>query len=368
MRVLFSKPGKGVRLAHKERMILEFTSNDGKLFCDINGNPVPEEESFRPVSSMNQNYDDPWSSSSIGNQGIEEKLIPESVTDIVYEIDDDFGQFGYKNKAGEFVIEPQYAFAHEFTYGLAAVNLNRTWYRTEDGHRYYENHYGYINERGETVIPFAYDEAWPFNKYGVAVVGDRRRRYLIDSKGTIIPGTENLDIYSSYEYHSRFFEFNYLSDPDDGPVGLYDTKERRIMLEPSVDGFIEWNEDQILLYDRSSKMPGDFKQSYINSRGESLYPWLSGKGFSIVERPNRFLVARVANAVFTELPDDSCCPHFACGNKKYERKFLYGLYSPKGEFIVPPDYSAIVELTDTIFGCVKDETVTIVQLEESDYC
>lgn len=29
---------------------------------------------------------------------------------------------------GEFVIEPQYAYAYEFTNGLVAVNLNRTWF------------------------------------------------------------------------------------------------------------------------------------------------------------------------------------------------------------------------------------------------
>ena len=86
-------------------------------------------------------------------------LLSENVGEIIEEIDDIFGCFGFKNEAGEFVIEPQYAYAYDFTNGLAAVNLNRTWYKTEKGERYYENHYGYIDFNGKTVIGFNYDEA-----------------------------------------------------------------------------------------------------------------------------------------------------------------------------------------------------------------
>ena len=99
------------------------------------------------------------------------------------------GNFGFKNKAGEFVIEPQYAFAHEFTCGLAAVNLNRTWYKTEEGRRFYENHFGYIDDHGKTIIPFDYDEAWPYNKYGVAVVETLDDVFLINTTGKTISGT-----------------------------------------------------------------------------------------------------------------------------------------------------------------------------------
>ena len=85
----------------------------------------------------------------------------ESFTDaeIEWEIGDGFGHFGFKDLDGNVVIEPQYAWAGEFSHGLCPVNLNRTWYRSGSGSRYYENHFGYIDTNGKTVIPFRYDEA-----------------------------------------------------------------------------------------------------------------------------------------------------------------------------------------------------------------
>lgn len=197
MKTLFTVPGTSIRLADKERMI--FDLYNGK-YCDINGRPVPAEEKFMtPPYDLN---DDPWESYWIEDEGLEEPLLAESTTEVVEEIDDIFGLFGFKNRAGEFVIEPQYAFAHNFTKGLAAVNLNRTWYKTEDGKRYYENHFGYINERGKTVIPFAYDGAWPFNKYGVAVVEDDAGSRMIDMNGNVIPGMEEYSISHYYDYNN----------------------------------------------------------------------------------------------------------------------------------------------------------------------
>ncbi len=177
MKELFSKPGEYARLADKERLIFDF--GDG-MYYDIKGNLVPKEESFAITYDFNVS-DDPWEQDWIKNEGIEEKLISESTIDPVDEVVDFFGNYGFKNKAGQFVIEPQYAYAHEFTCGLAAVNLNRTWLKTEEGRRVYENHCGYINSRGETVIPFAYSDARPFNKYGVAVVETIDDVFLIDT-------------------------------------------------------------------------------------------------------------------------------------------------------------------------------------------
>ena len=364
MKVLFSKPGKSVICADEDRLIFNF---DDEFYYDINGLQVPAEEGFQDCDYDYSN--DPWESYWIEDEGIEEKLVSESVIGVKEEIDDIFGKFGFKNRAGEFVIEPQYAFAHEFTCGLAAVNLNRTWYRTKDGRRFYENHFGYINERGETVIPFAYDEAWPFNKYRVAVVEDRQGSHLIDIAGNIIPGTEGLNISHYYDYDDRFFEFTYPYEDctEECPVGMYDTKERKILLEPSVGGFIEWSEDNILVYDRGEGKfgPIDFTQYWLNSKGEKLYPWLVGKGFRIVGRPNKSQVSIVSVSQYTELSGNPSS-YVLHNGKKYKRVSLYGIYSSKGCFIVPMEFEKITELSDNIFGCVKQGVITVIQVENSD--
>ena len=141
MKVLFTKEGKRVHCADEEKQIFCIDN----VFYDKNGKITA------PVKSFYADFedDDQWYREWMEYEGIEEPLKSESIIEVEWEIDDGFGKFGFKNEAGEFVIEPQYAYAHEFTNGLACVNLNRTWYKTDKGKRYYENHYGYIDKNGK---------------------------------------------------------------------------------------------------------------------------------------------------------------------------------------------------------------------------
>lgn len=369
MKKLFSKPGKTVRIADKERMIFDF--GDGNYY-DIMGKAVPSEDSFVYTRDDNKS-DDPWKRSWIENEGIEEKLISASTIEPEFEVDDIFGNFGFKNKAGDFVIEPQYAYADEFSHGLAAVNLNRTWYKTKEGRRFYENHFGYIDAYGKTVIPFAYDKAWPFNKYGLAVVETLDDVLLIDVNGKPVPGTENLAFEHYYDYDDRFLVFSNKDEGfeniynDESPKGVYDTKEGRVILEPSIESIFQYSEDEILVYELGGEYgEGDFRQHYINSKGEKIYPWLNNKGFAIVERPNKSLVSVVAISKYTELIGNPSS-YYEVNGKKYKRVFMYGLYSPKEFFIVPMEYENIIELADNIFACQKEGVYTVIMLDESDY-
>ena len=364
MRVLFTVPGKSIFLADQERMILAI---DQERFYDLNGSPVPAEEQFLAAHNLDMN-NDPWESYWMEYEGIEKKLLAESVTEIEWEIDDGFGKFGFKNRSGEFVIEPQYAFAHQFTYGLAAVNLNRTWYRDKQGQRVYENHYGFINERGETVIPFAYDEANPFNQYGVAVVEDRSGSHLIDTSGSIVHGTQSLFFDTGYEYTDRFLEFYYAADADKDliRIGIYDSKERRILQEPAFSHFFEYENDLIQVFrfkeDLDAGASGDY---FISTKGDVVYPWLMGKGFCWIEPPNRSLRSIVAV--------DSCDPptcdragEISGKGKTSQSGRLYGLYSEKERFVISPEYDTIREVADNLFGCSKDGMMSVIQVEPDD--
>ena len=364
MKKCFEFEGKWLKVVDKEQLI--FKTSDGH-FIDINGDPAPavEEQSEETVHTSDSVWDSYW----IEYEGIEEKLVAESTTEIEWTLDDDgFGNFGFKNKAGEFVIEPQYACAKEFTCGLAAVNLNRTWFRSPDGKRYYENHYGFINERGETVIPFAYADAWSFNKYGVAVVWPiAGARMLIDLKGDIVPGTEEFDFSYYYEYEDRFLQFTYKGeDYDEGaPIGVYDTKERKVLFEPSLDDIIEFDEEHILVYERKGEYgPSDTRQYYINSKGEPLYPWLVGKDFAIAEKPNEAKLAVVAISEYTELNGNVKSAYVPHNGKKYDRRYIYGVYSAEGKFEIPLEYDIIKEISENIFACKKGDTVTVYQYQE----
>ena len=358
MKILFSKNGSHAYLADKERLIFGIDN----YFFDASGNEVPFELGFHE----SRDEDEGWYQYWMKYEGLSQPLKSESTTEVEWEIDDGFGNFGFKNEAGEFVIEPQYAYAHEFTNGLASVNLNRTWYKTEDGKRYYENHFGYINGRGQTVIGFQFDEAYPFNKYGVAVVSDTLHgTWLIDTDGNEIPDTHFPYISHYHDYEDRFYEFSYDTDHD-CIVGIYDTKERRILMEPSINSIIEYTEDLILVNERNVQHGiSELQQYYINSKGEVLFLWLYRKGFAIVEEPDSNHVTAVAVSEYTELKQQAriYIPH---DGKKYTRRLIYGLYSSKEEFLLPLEYDDIQNIGDNLWSCIKDDTITIIQTEEND--
>ena len=81
------------------------------------------------------------------------------------------GKFGFINKKGEEVIPMIYDGAWDFTFGIAAVEKNSKW--------------GFINEKGKIVIPMKYEYADYFNgKY--APVKYKGKWYDINKKGKII--------------------------------------------------------------------------------------------------------------------------------------------------------------------------------------
>ena len=363
MKVLFQSKGSKVDCVDLTRRII---SIDGKFVNEL-GEEIQVEENPHKSEAFTDYEEDGWYRPWMDYAGLDEPLKSESAVEPVCEIDDMFGQYGFKNKAGEFVIEPQYAYAHEFTNGLAAVNLGRTWYRTEEGKRYYENHYGYIDSKGKAIIGFQYDDAHPFNKYGVAVVYSIEKGYmLIDQTGAEIPGAR-FDYISPYQdYKDRFLEFAYVQDRENEPVGIYDTKERKILLEPSVDSIMEWEEDCILVDVRGGEYGiNEIHEHYINGKGEIIYPWLYGKGFALVRRPDGNNVAAVAIAEFTELTGNPRS-YFQHNGKKYDRKFEYGLYSSKGKYIILPEYEKIEKMGDNIWVCYNNGEILVVETEKGD--
>lgn len=358
MKILFQRKANKIELVDNERLIFNI---DGKFVNEF-GEEIQVEEKFYKREELDDYDEDDWYEPWMDYEGLDEVLKSESIVEPVCEIDDMFGQYGFKNKEGEFVIEPQYAYAHEFTNGLAAVNLGRTWYRTDKGKRYYENHYGYIDSKGRTIVQFQYDEAYPFNKYGVAVVYDRETGWrLIDQTGKEVQGTRFSYLMPFYDYNDRFLEFSYEQRTGEETVGIYDTKERKILMKPSVSSIIELEEDCILVYVHDGEYgKSDFHQYYINSEGEIKYPWLYGKGFAIVTEPDENNVSAVAISKYIELTENPGC-YISHNGKMYKREFVYGLYSSKGEYIVPMEYEIIEKIGNCIWACKKDGKITVMK-------
>lgn len=78
------------------------------------------------------------------------------------------GKWGYKNEAGNVVIEPQFDEAYNFSEGLAAVEQ--------------QEKVGFINTAGELVIPYRYDTVCSFSEGLASVTLDDKCAY-IDKEG-----------------------------------------------------------------------------------------------------------------------------------------------------------------------------------------
>lgn len=81
-------------------------------------------------------------------------------------------KMGYIDSAGNVVIPPRFAWAHEFTEGLAAATTD-----------YLHDKWGYINRSGEWAIPPEFDSASPFSE-GLARVSRDGMCVYIDRNGT----------------------------------------------------------------------------------------------------------------------------------------------------------------------------------------
>ncbi len=114
-------------------------------------------------------------------------------------------KWGYKNKKGEIVIEPQFDYADDFSEGLAAIKIGGKWgYINKEG-KYVINpefdkvdyfseglaavkirgKWGYINTEGKFVIEPKFDWVSPFSK-GLAEVKVGDKNYYINKKGEIV--------------------------------------------------------------------------------------------------------------------------------------------------------------------------------------
>lgn len=98
-------------------------------------------------------------------------------------------KYGFIDKTGRFVIEPEYDLAWPFSEGLASVLIGKRW--------------GYIDKTGKVVIQPGFYKAFPFSE-GMAVVGvDRKGNSYIDKNGKIAINEYDVE---KLEYYFVYYE------------------------------------------------------------------------------------------------------------------------------------------------------------------
>lgn len=108
-------------------------------------------------------------------------------------------KWGFKDKAGNIVIPPQYAIASDFSEGLALVKTS------------VESMYGFINKKGEWVIKPMYFSAGSFHE-GLSVVGIGKGYYDTFKKFGAIDKTGETVIPFEYNYLKEFINGRALAE------------------------------------------------------------------------------------------------------------------------------------------------------------
>lgn len=90
-------------------------------------------------------------------------------------------KLGFINKKGEYVIQPQYGNAQDFSEGMAAVKVGS----------FFDGKWGYIDENSNFVIKAQYEHAGNFvNGYACVTLNDKY--FLIDKKGNKVSDTYDM--------------------------------------------------------------------------------------------------------------------------------------------------------------------------------
>lgn len=281
------------------------------------------------------------------------------------EADQEFGNFGFKDEEGNVIIRPQFLSCGDFHFGLCPVALNRTWCREADGREYYEMHWGYIDQTGRMVIPYKFSEAHDFNKYGVAMVKENysNDEYLIDTNGNILPESMQYYVSPYYDYEDRYIEFSNIDGDWGHNTGLYDTKERKILVPPITCGCTERGEDYIELdeTDLGAFCDLDLHDHIINSKGEELFPALERKKFNNIYCVNNEGFAIVGNVKWVECPEEKCSYYPIFGHK-FENIYYCGVCDSDGNILIPIQYTYIKYLGNRQYKCKLDGKSKVIRI------
>jgi hypothetical protein len=135
------------------------------------------------------------------------------------------GKYGFADKSGKLVIEPQYELAYEFSEGLAAVRINNKFGFIDQTGKFviepkyslttdfsdglasvaigrYPGKWGYIDKLGKLVIPIRYDYALEFSE-GLAAVKVGELWGYIDKAGKFSEGLAPVSVGGKWGYVDR---------------------------------------------------------------------------------------------------------------------------------------------------------------------
>ena len=194
------------------------------------------------------------------------------------------GMWGYIDDKGEEVIPPQYIYAHSFKSGVAIV-CKGNWTRDEkwdnecNTGRYWteEELWGVIDKTGKEVIPCIYDEINRFSEtsdiFAVHTGGWEKGKWgIVDRNGNWLTQPIFEDVgYECINGLFAFYEKNPWDDEDGVPAGVYDIKQQKVLFEPQfID--VTFMEDGNICAEVYDENQDRTIEKIIDRSGKELFP------------------------------------------------------------------------------------------------
>lgn len=301
--------------------------------------------------------------------GQPKRLFHEGLAAVQESVNPQIRKWGYINKSGKFVIQPQFVMAYDFHDGIARVQLDPMSYQFIDktGKFVFETKYGmasdfneglaavmvngrwgFIDREGKMVIEPKFESSGDFHD-GFAVVNYQRRRVFIDKTGNVI-----LD--NGYFMANNFYEG--VASVKKGPGFIFIDKNGNVIFGNDVvlsgawdfkdgrgrytigmiteTGFIDNTGNVVFKLDSSARKSGDFSDGLLQVT-------------SLVD--NQFKVGYlntegkyVINPTFQQAND------FHEGMAAVAQAGMWGIIDKNGNIIVKLELTSIDDMSEGMMG------------------
>ena len=207
-------------------------------------------------------------------------------------------KYGYINKAGAFVIQPQFDEASDFNEDLASVRIG--------------DKYGFIDKTGRVVIPAIYSSPSYFND-GIAIVELNNLSFMIDKKNKKVVDKSFHGLSAFSDGLARFEE--------NGKVGFID-KKADIKIKPTLDFGSETSEHR--MYFSEGLCPIEVGGHTDNT----THNWVAGK-YGYINKDGKMVIN----------PQFDYAGAFKNGIAVVAKYGNYGYINKTGKFIIAPIFA-----------------------------
>lgn len=246
--------------------------------------------------------------------------------------------WGYVDKDGKFVINPQFKQAYTFAEDLALIQNS-------------EGKYGFIDEQGKLTIPAVYKDATSFSEGLAAVVKENQKIEFIDKSGkTILNLDANIETAQGFSEGLALVELN-------GKKSYID-KTGKVVITNRFDNAYNFSEGFALI---RQKVKEDDKYGYIDKTGKIVItPQFDDANFFFENRASIKVdkkygfIDKTGKIVISPQFDEVTI--FSQNLAAVKQGDLWGFIDKEGKFVINPQFKSVYNFNSAGLCPVKSTT------------